>query len=76
MGFPSETYGTVFLDFATSISAAGKVMVAVDKGEQLPGEWIVDAIGSRTSDPTELAKGGALRPMACLTWGIKVMRWR
>ena len=63
MGFPSETYGTVLLDFATSISAAGKVMVAVDEGKQLPGEWIVDAGGRPTSDPTQLAKGGALRPM-------------
>lgn len=63
MGFPSATYGTVLLDFATSISAAGKVMVAVDKGEQLPGEWIVDANWQPTSDPTQLAKGGALRPM-------------
>lgn len=63
MGFPSQTYGTVLLDFATSISAAGKVMVAVDKGEQLPGEWIVDANWQPTADPTQLAKGGALRPM-------------
>ncbi len=63
IGFPSETYGTILLDFATSISAAGKVMVAVDKGEQLPGEWIVDADWQPTADPTQLAKGGALRPM-------------
>ncbi|MCY3833860.1 MAG: Ldh family oxidoreductase [Chloroflexi bacterium] len=63
MGFPSEAHGAVILDFATSISAAGKVMVAVDKGEQLPGDWIVDADWRPTSDPTQLAKGGALRPM-------------
>ena len=63
MGFPSATHGTVLLDFATSISAAGKVMVAVDKGEQLPGEWIVDSDWQPTSDPTKLAEGGALRPM-------------
>jgi LDH2 family malate/lactate/ureidoglycolate dehydrogenase len=63
MGFPSEAHGAVILDFATSISAAGKVMVAVDKGEQLPGDWIVDADWQPTSDPTQLAKGGALRPM-------------
>ena len=63
MGFPSESKGAVILDFATSISAAGKVMVAVDKGEQLPGDWIVDADWQPTSDPTELGKGGALRPM-------------
>lgn len=63
MGFPSATRGTVLLDFATSISAAGKVMVAVDKGEQLPGDWIVDADWQPTSDPTKLKEGGALRPM-------------
>ncbi len=63
MGFPSAAHGAVILDFATSISAAGKVMVAVDKGEQLPGDWIVDADWQPTSDPTQLAKGGALRPM-------------
>ena len=63
MGFPSATKGAVILDFATSISAAGKVMVAVDKGEQLPGDWIVDGNWQPTSDPTQLAQGGALRPM-------------
>ena len=63
MGFPSASHGAVILDFATSISAAGKVMVAVDKGEQLPGDWIVDADWQPTSDPTKLAEGGALRPM-------------
>ncbi len=63
IGFPSAAHGAVILDFATSISAAGKVMVAVDKGEQLPGDWIVDADWQPTSDPTQLAKGGALRPM-------------
>ena len=38
-------------------------MVAVDRGEQLPGDWIVDGNWKPTSDPTQLAKGGALRPM-------------
>ena len=63
MGFPSAARGAVLLDFATSISAAGKVMVAVDKGEQLPGDWIVDSDWQPTSDPTKLKEGGALRPM-------------
>lgn len=63
MGFPSAARGAVILDFATSISAAGKVMVAVDKGERLPGDWIVDGNWQPTSDPTQLAQGGALRPL-------------
>ncbi len=71
MGFPSATHGTVLLDFATSISAAGKIMVAVDKGEQLPGDWIVDADWQPTSDPTKLKEGGALRPLGLPDVGHK-----
>ncbi len=71
MGFPSATKGAVVLDFATSISAAGKVMVAQAKGEKLPGEWIVDADWQPTDDPTQLRKGGALRPMGLPSVGHK-----
>ena len=63
MGFPSAKHGRVILDFATSMSAAGKVRVAESKGEALPAEWIVDASGRPTTDATQLMKGGALRPL-------------
>ena len=71
MGFPSASKGHIILDFATSMSAAGKVMVAQDKGERLPDKWIVDANGVPTDDPTELSKGGALRPMGLPSVGHK-----
>ncbi len=71
MGFPSEKYGATILDFATSMSAAGKVMVARDKGEALPDKWIVDKNGQPTDDPRELEKGGALRPMGMPSVGHK-----
>lgn len=71
MGLPSQNYGPVILDFATSISAAGKVMVAQAKGEPLPGEWIVDAQGRPTDDPHQLQAGGALRPMGLPAVGHK-----
>ncbi len=71
MGLPGERYGPVILDFATSISAAGKVMFAQAKGEALPGEWIVDAAGRPTTDPNQLQAGGALRPMGLPSVGHK-----
>ena len=71
MGLPSLRYGPVILDFASSISAAGKVMVAQAKGEPLPGEWIVDADGKPTDDPNQLQAGGALRPMGLPAVGHK-----
>ena len=71
MGFPSEKHGAVVLDFATSMSAAGKVMVAEAKGESLPAEWIVDAEGRPTDDPTKLNEGGALRPLGMPSVGHK-----
>ncbi len=71
MGFPSGRHGAVILDFATSMSAAGKVMVAQAKGEALPDEWIVDAEGRPTTDPTQLREGGALRPLGLPSVGHK-----
>ena len=71
MGLPSAKHGGIILDFASSISAAGKVMVAQAKGEPLPGEWIVDAQGQPTRDPNQLVAGGALRPLGLPDVGHK-----
>lgn len=71
MGLPGQRYGPVILDFASSMSAAGKVMFAQAKGEALPSEWIVDAQGHPTDDPNQLQAGGALRPMGLPSVGHK-----
>jgi uncharacterized oxidoreductase len=49
-------------DFATSAHAAGKVAVALDKGEQLPPGILIDGDGNPTQDPAALGAGGALLP--------------
>ena len=48
---------------ATSAVAAGKVLLAAARGEQIPAGWIVDSDGKPTTDPTQLRKGGALLPL-------------
>jgi LDH2 family malate/lactate/ureidoglycolate dehydrogenase len=60
---PSDLDGPFCLDMATSAVAAGKVMLATARGEQIPTGWVVDQDGKATTDPTRLRKGGALLPL-------------
>jgi uncharacterized oxidoreductase len=63
VAIPSELEGPLFLDMATSAVAAGKIQLAVSRGNPVPLGWIVDGSGRPTSDPSELRKGGALLPL-------------
>ena len=60
---PSDLEAPFYLDMATSAVAAGKVMLAAARGEQIPTGWIVGGDGKQTTDPTQLRKGGALLPL-------------
>jgi len=63
IAIPSDLEGPLFLDMATSAVAAGKISVAVARGEPIPLGWVVDRDGKPTSDPNDLRKGGALLPL-------------
>ena len=60
---PSDLEAPFYLDMATSAVAAGKVMLAVARGEEVPMGWVVGKDGKQTTDPTQLRKGGALLPL-------------
>lgn len=60
---PSNLDGPLFLDMATSAVAAGKISLAVSRGESIPLGWIVDRDGKPTTDPQQLKDGGALLPL-------------
>jgi len=51
VGIPRPGQGPVVLDFATSIVAEGKVMVASRGGKKLPKGALVDADGALSEDP-------------------------
>ena len=64
----------VLLDMATSYVALGKVRVALNKGEQLAEEWVIDEKGKPSRDPEVMkdhiyhgsgkeAPLGAMRPL-------------
>lgn len=55
----------VILDFATSKVALGKVRVAMNKGEQMEPDTLIDSKGLPTTDPTSMFgdQMGAILPM-------------
>lgn len=60
VGIPVAGGDPVILDMTTSMVAEGKLMVALNRGEQVPEGWIVDAKGRPTTDPKDFYAGGAL----------------
>ncbi|MSP48987.1 MAG: malate/lactate/ureidoglycolate dehydrogenase [Alphaproteobacteria bacterium] len=63
-GFPLPGRPPIILDFATSKIAMGKVRVALNKGEPVPENCLIDADGKPTRDPAVMyappGKRGAL----------------
>jgi uncharacterized oxidoreductase len=64
VGVPLEGEAPAILDITTSVVAEGKLMVARNKGEQVPAGWIVDKHGMPTVDPDAFYDGGALLAIA------------
>jgi uncharacterized oxidoreductase len=60
IGVPLAGAEPAFLDITTSTVAEGKLMVALNKGEQVPEGWIVDKDGKPTTEPKDFYDGGAL----------------
>ncbi|MFB6464066.1 Ldh family oxidoreductase [Bradyrhizobium tunisiense] len=63
IAMPSELAAPLVLDMSTSAVAAGKIFLAVARGENIPKGWIVDGEGRPTTDPRDYRKGGALLPL-------------
>lgn len=67
------------LDMTSSATAEGKVRVALQKGDQLPDGWIIDADGNPSNNPADLygPPEGAILPlggaMGFKGFGLSVM---
>jgi uncharacterized oxidoreductase len=63
-GAPGPDGRTYVLDMATAIIAEGSLMLAIDRGEQLPPGLIVDGEGQPTTDPSAFygSPPGAILP--------------
>ena len=60
IGVPLAGAPPAILDITTSTVAEGKLMVALNKGVQVPEGWIVDRAGRPTTEPKDFYDGGAL----------------
>lgn len=61
-GVPANRFPAVFVDFATSAAAWGKIQSALDKGAPIPLGWLLDAQGEPTTDPADQRRGGVQLP--------------
>jgi len=63
----------ILIDVSTSITSMGKAMQARDRGEKMPGDWLIDHEGNATSDPNAALQEpkGALLPLGGLDAGHK-----
>ncbi len=61
-GVPAKDHPPVFMDYATSVCAQGKISVALDKGQSLPVGWLLNADGEPTTDPQDYFRGGIMLP--------------
>lgn len=69
---PGGTHGPVVIDMAFSIVAGGRVRLAAKRNERIPRDWVVDREGNPTTDPADLAAGGALMPLGYKGYGLAV----
>ena len=61
----------ILLDISMSITTAGMNARQRERGERLPGRWLVDTEGRPSDDPVVLGSGGALLPIGGLDHGHK-----
>jgi len=50
-GIPAGKYRPIILDFATSATTRGRLLIAQARKEKVPEGWIIDAQGRPTTDP-------------------------
>ncbi len=60
IGVPVPGSEPIIVDMTTSMAAEGKLMVALNRGEQVPEGWIIDSHGWATTEPRDFYDGGAL----------------
>ncbi len=60
---PAGEHPPILLDIATSTVAGGKVYAALQRGETIPTDWIIDSDGNPTTDGSLYPLKAALAPM-------------
>jgi LDH2 family malate/lactate/ureidoglycolate dehydrogenase len=72
VGIPAGERLPFILDMATSVVARGKIIVAAEKGEEIPLGWAVDKHGRPTTDAQEALEGSVLPMAGAKGYGISM----
>jgi LDH2 family malate/lactate/ureidoglycolate dehydrogenase len=66
IAFPGLEEPPIVIDMATTAAAYGKIEMAMRKGQSIPEGWAIGPDGRSTTNPHEVAQGGALLPLGSL----------
>lgn len=72
-GIPAGKNGPVIMDMATSVVARGKIILAEQKGEEIPLGWAIDSKGQPTTNAKEALEGSVLPFGGPKGYGISLM---
>ena len=66
-GVPGGVRPPLVVDISTAMAAGGKVLLALQCGRQIPGDWVLDSQARPTTDPAEFMTAelemiGMMRP--------------
>ena len=70
---PTESYGNIVIDMATSVVAKSRFGVAKARGEKLEPGWALDKNGNPTVDPDEGIQGFVLPMAGFKGYGLAMM---
>jgi LDH2 family malate/lactate/ureidoglycolate dehydrogenase len=73
VAIPAGEEPPIALDIATTVTAAGKVKLAAQKGETMPVGWMVDRKGQPLTDPTRASEGFLLPIGGYKGYGLNVV---
>ena len=72
IGIPGRS-GPIVLDMSTSQVARGKIVIAKNRGQQIPEGWAIDIDGRPTTDPDAALKGALLPAAGPKGSGLSIM---
>ena len=73
IAIPAGDEPCILLDMATTVTSAGKVKLAAQKGESIPVGWMVDRKGQPLTDPKRAAEGFLLPIGGYKGYGLNVV---
>ncbi len=73
IGVPVAQNPPLLFDMSTSVAAKSKLIPYLESGNDIPGDWAVDEMGNKTTDPKKAMNGVMLPAMGYKGLGLSMM---